>query len=111
MKQKQLEHLFEEHNAQELSWEGLCHDCKKECIVTAKRTKDGIDIEGGALYQPDDEVYIKCDSCFDNNRILTNFRKNSVYSRVVGYLRPVDAWNKAKQTEFHARKNYACPVS
>ena len=26
-----------------------------------------------------------------------------VYSRVVGYYRPVDQWNKAKQEEFYAR--------
>jgi len=27
-----------------------------------------------------------------------------VYSRVVGYLRPVKQWNEAKQAEFHDRK-------
>jgi len=27
-----------------------------------------------------------------------------VYSRVVGYLRPVDQWNKGKQEEFRDRK-------
>jgi hypothetical protein len=27
-----------------------------------------------------------------------------VYSRVVGYYRPVDQWNKGKQTEFSERK-------
>lgn len=29
-----------------------------------------------------------------------------VYSRVVGYLRPVSQWNDAKQTEFQDRKTY-----
>jgi hypothetical protein len=29
-----------------------------------------------------------------------------VYSRVVGYYRPVNQWNKGKQSEFAARKNY-----
>jgi len=29
-----------------------------------------------------------------------------VYSRVVGYLRPVKNWNKGKQEEFKERKNY-----
>jgi anaerobic ribonucleoside-triphosphate reductase len=28
------------------------------------------------------------------------------YSRVVGYFRPVDQWNKGKQAEFGDRKNY-----
>ena len=29
-----------------------------------------------------------------------------VWSRVVGYLRPIDAWNKGKQAEFDMRKEY-----
>ncbi len=29
-----------------------------------------------------------------------------VYSRVVGYLRPVAQWNEGKQEEFAARKEY-----
>ena len=28
-----------------------------------------------------------------------------VYSRVVGYFRPVDQWNKGKQEEFRQEKN------
>jgi ribonucleoside-triphosphate reductase len=27
-----------------------------------------------------------------------------VYSRVVGYLRPIDQWNQGKQEEFKQRK-------
>ncbi|MBN1498778.1 MAG: hypothetical protein JW982_01360 [Spirochaetes bacterium] len=30
-----------------------------------------------------------------------------VYSRVVGYYRPVNQWNKGKQEEFAERKEYA----
>lgn len=29
-----------------------------------------------------------------------------VYSRVVGYIRPTDSWNKAKQLEFEERKTF-----
>lgn len=29
-----------------------------------------------------------------------------VYSRVVGYFRPVNQWNKGKQEEFSQRKEY-----
>ena len=31
-----------------------------------------------------------------------------VYSRVVGYLRPVQGWNKGKQEEYYQRKTYKC---
>lgn len=30
-----------------------------------------------------------------------------VYSRVVGYFRPVNQWNKGKQEEFSQRKEYS----
>lgn len=32
-----------------------------------------------------------------------------VYSRVVGYMRPVDNWNKGKQQEFKERKMFKIP--
>lgn len=33
-------------------------------------------------------------------------QKCEVYSRVSGYLRPVNSWNKGKQEEFSDRKTY-----
>jgi len=30
--------------------------------------------------------------------------KCEVYSRVVGYMRPVNQWNRGKQQEYHDRK-------
>lgn len=32
--------------------------------------------------------------------------KCEVYSRVVGYIRPVEQWNDAKQAEFNDRKTF-----
>ena len=32
--------------------------------------------------------------------------KCEVYSRIVGYLRPVDQWNDSKQAEFSIRKTF-----
>jgi len=29
-----------------------------------------------------------------------------VYSRVVGYLRPVSQWNRGKKAEYHDRKTF-----
>jgi ribonucleoside-triphosphate reductase (formate) len=39
----------------------------------------------------------KCDQCGE---------ETEVYSRIVGYLRPVNQWNNGKQTEFCMRKTY-----
>ena len=33
--------------------------------------------------------------------------KTEVYSRIVGYYRPVQPWNPGKRAEFHARVPYA----
>lgn len=33
-------------------------------------------------------------------------QKNEIYSRVVGYFRPVADWNKGKKEEFKDRKTY-----
>ena len=30
-----------------------------------------------------------------------------IYSRVVGYFRPVNQWNKGKQEEFNQRKEFS----
>lgn len=32
--------------------------------------------------------------------------KCEIYSRVVGYIRPVEQWNDSKQSEFHDRKMF-----
>ncbi len=33
-------------------------------------------------------------------------QKCEVYSRVVGFIRPVRQWNKGKTAEFHDRKSF-----
>jgi ribonucleoside-triphosphate reductase len=32
--------------------------------------------------------------------------ETEIYSRVVGYMRPVGQWNKGKRAEFHQRKYF-----
>jgi len=57
--------------------------------------------------------YIECEDtrdgsikyiCKDCGFISKN--KCEVYTRVVGYLRPVEAWNRGKQSEYHERMPY-----
>jgi anaerobic ribonucleoside-triphosphate reductase len=33
-------------------------------------------------------------------------KKTEVYSRIVGYFRPVQNWNEGKQEEFRERKTF-----
>ncbi len=81
-----------------------CYDCEKEIkkrkeeIVNGKLLKFLVDGE---------EIYIyKCNECFKKDSSLTNFRKCEVYSRIVGYLRPVQQWNKGKAEEYAQRVNF-----
>jgi hypothetical protein len=82
----------------------LCHDCKKE-IKFGKNGK----MKGKELVYDDNGekiAILKCDQCFKKNPGLTNFRKCEVYSRIVGYLRPIAQWNEGKKKEYKARKEY-----
>lgn len=83
-----------------------CIDCEKEIEI------NGDEIIGGKLLKYkdlvlDEELFAyKCDDCHANNPSLTNFRKCEVYSRVVGYIRPVNQWNKGKKEEYLNRKTF-----
>ncbi len=83
---------------------GTCHDCGKDLKI-----KDG-EIENGVLLAYEDEQeevsVLKCDSCYEKNPSLENFRNCEVYSRIVGYLRPVQNWNEGKAQEFKERKTF-----
>ena len=45
----------------------------------------------------------------EDGRVITAEQRQraEVYSRVVGYLRPVEQWNDGKQAEFSDRKTYS----
>lgn len=73
-----------------------CHDC-------------GRTLENNEEYMPyevNSQVYAKCKSCHQKEPLLKNFRETEVYSRVVGYIRPVKQWNKGKQEEFKDRVEF-----
>ena len=41
-----------------------------------------------------------------NGTLKKGRQRCEVYSRVVGYLRPVQQWNEGKQAEYHDRKEF-----
>jgi ribonucleoside-triphosphate reductase len=79
----------------------ICHDCGKA-------------LERGAEYMPyevEGVAIAKCRACYEAKPELADFRKTEVYSRVVGYIRPVEQWNKGKRQEFFDRMEYAPSVA
>lgn len=105
---KKLHRLFDENpDKSAICFEGRCHDCGSNVKVDISLAAEGFRIEGGAVYEPQPEQYFtKCDACYRKSPVLTNFQKCEVYSRVVGYLRPISQWNEGKQAEFYKRKNF-----
>jgi len=87
--------------------EKTCHDCKAEIKIEGDEIKNGVLL----AYQDGDEkkVVFKCSECYQKNPGLTNFRECEVYSRVVGYLRPVNQWHVGKKEEFKTRKMFKMP--
>lgn len=51
---------------------------------------------------PKDDPVDSCPEFIDNKCK----EKMEVYSRIVGYMRPVSNWNKGKQEEFKMRKSF-----
>jgi len=84
-----------------------CHDCKKPIETEGEEIKNGKML----VYDNNGEkiTIAKCDTCYNKNSSLTNFQECEVYSRVVGYLRPVHQWNNGKKEEYSERKVYANP--
>lgn len=73
-----------------------CHDCSK----ALENNEEYMAYNIGA------ETFMKCKACHQKDSVLRNFRPTEVYSRVVGYIRPVAQWNKGKQAEFGDRNEY-----
>jgi hypothetical protein len=110
MKLKDLETLMAKEKTTELEFKGKCETCGIDTAVLIKVSPDGgVSISGGAVCDIErnlnpETFMVKCDDCYAANPKFG--RKTEVWSRVVGYLRPVGQWNQGKRQEFKERKNY-----
>lgn len=109
MKIEELKKDIEKHN---MIYRGVCHECSKPVEVTATLREDGAIVIGGngSVYKVkqglDTRYFFKCESCFREDKTLRNYKVTEVYSRAIGYLRPVNQWNKGKKEEFKMRKEF-----
>lgn len=83
----------------------FCHDCQKEIKIKNRKIENGFLL----LYQDGQKKInvFKCSQCYKESPSLKNYQECEVYSRIVGYLRPVSQWNLAKQKEYQQRKEYS----
>jgi hypothetical protein len=110
-----LDNIKAELEKHDLLYRGICHDCGTHVEVSiVVNEKDEIEITGGAIYKikqgfGEEVLFFKCDECHKKERTLRNWKQCEVYSRVVGYLRPVQQWNKGKEEEYKMRKEFVVP--
>lgn len=74
----------------------ICHDCKKNLVEN----------EDVKCYHVGTKEFFKCRPCCEKDSTLRNFQETEVYSRVVGYIRPVKQWNAGKQAEYKDRVEF-----
>lgn len=103
---KDLHDLLEQEKCTLFDFKGSCHDCSKGVIVTVEAKEDGIRIDGGAVYKIEDKFFLKCCECYEKNPELKNYQECEVYSRVVGFYRPIKDFNIGKKAEFEQRKTF-----
>jgi hypothetical protein len=91
--------------------ENVCHDCKKDIEINGEAIENGVYLS----YDNNGKMIniFKCNECYSKNPALTNFQECEVYSRVVGYIRPVQQWHKGKKQEYGERIEFTmspeCP--
>ena len=95
----------------DMIYRGVCHDCGIPVESKAELREDGaIVVSGGSVYKIkmglEMRYFFKCNKCFKNDKTLRNYQQCEVYSRVVGYLRPVQQYNKGKKAEYDMRKEF-----
>lgn|GEM_PF-1560192 len=76
-----------------------CHDCGKLFEKGEELSVYDLGEKG---------VFYKCNKCYQANHQLANFQKTEVYSRIVGYIRPIDQWNVGKTEEYKDRMEFVC---
>lgn len=106
-----IDDLFEKmKSGTPVQFKGVCCDCNSEVEIQAHILGDSIVIDGGAVFAPpaawnhQDMYMFKCQKCFEKDSKF--YPKTEVYSRVVGYMRPVSQWNDGKKAEFDTRKTF-----
>lgn len=86
--------------------EQICWDCKKK-IKGIKIDEKNKKVTGAKFYDAGKSgMFVKCLSCYKKDPVLRNFQDSECFTRVVGFLRPVQQFNVGKRAEYSHRKNF-----
>lgn len=88
-----------------------CDICSKE--IQEVDLGNGLELLDGKCLKFKDEtgeyLVTRCDGCYEKDKTLSKYRKCEVYTRCVGYMRPVGQFHKGKQQEYSDRKVFKQP--
>jgi len=114
LKSEDLQEFFDKSSGPHIGFKAACHDCGKPVCIEMDMDKDGkVTVRGGAMYcaqtgatNADKSFFLKCDNCFSKDSILKRYMPCEVYTRSIGYLRPVKQMNEGKQAEVAMRLKF-----
>ena len=87
--------------------EGKCQHCGELVVLDLDYVGGRVEVVGNGgmkYYVHAGKPCFLCSTCHGLGRKLGS--PTEVYSRVVGYLSPVNRWNKGKREEFDMRKEF-----
>lgn len=105
-----IDELIKQMKDGKAEFTGKCVDCGTDVLVRVSIDGEHLNVTGGAVFHPPSawnhpEIYMhKCQLCFEKDSKF--YPTTEVYSRVVGYMRPVSQWNDGKKSEFKKRKMF-----
>lgn len=96
-------------DSDEIILKGSCQVCKQpiEMFVSKEMISEGMQglaCDNGGIKVYGEQPVFLCQSCLEKGEKVG--QPCEVYSRVVGYLRPVKQWNPGKKEEFEQRKEF-----
>jgi len=86
---------------------GKCHDCHADVSIGISLDSNKRVVADGPFWHIEGVGdFTKCLGCFEKDDTLRNFRPCEVFTRVVGYMRPVSQFNLGKKEEYKERVSF-----
>lgn len=98
---------IKEEKEEDILKEIYCYDCQTKIEFNGEEILNGKML----MYKVNGEeiAVFKCNKCAEEIPELKDYQDCEVYSRVVGYIRPVQKWNIGKVAEYVDRKEFDIP--
>jgi hypothetical protein len=105
---KFIKELFKESGRGCIELHGKCQSCDKGVDLIIFKNALEVEGNGGMIVGKawDDRPMFKCSECLERDNGMISPTKCEVFTRVCGYLRPIQGFNPGKKEEFNDRKTY-----